>query len=114
MKLTNLQRIILAAYAIAIINICIFYVPEAYIGPYNPNYDNQVVVFKGYAKIWEQPLYYGPPAWNEFDSNSFIRIDYYRMFVEVFTATIVTVVLLVITTPSKNNKKDDKQYGQQT
>jgi hypothetical protein len=93
MKLTNLQRIILVIYTIAIISICIFFAPRTLILTEN---NNTFVIPIGYDPIWVTTNRYTPKSVNDIDFDNFVRIDYYRMFVEVFVITVVAGTLFAL------------------
>lgn len=98
MKLTNLQRIILVVYAIAIINICVFFAPKSFI---YTEHGNTVVWPIEYSPVWKISDRFSSENSNNIDPDNFIRIDYYRMASEAFAITVIAGVLFILTMPKK-------------
>jgi len=117
MKLTNLQRIILIAYAIVIVNICIFFAPKSLFMHYEGNY---IVRYIEYSPIWHNSNYYETRVIKRNKSqaeisdaqklDTFIRVDYYRLATEVFATTVVAGVLYIIVSPKKEDKHIQSQH----
>ncbi|AEE95326.1 hypothetical protein [Mahella australiensis] len=103
MKLTNLQRIILVVYAIVIINICIFFAPKSFFARSD---GVNIIQHIEYSPVWRNSHYFRTRAIkqnaspqdvnNAGELDWYIRIDYYRMFVEIFVATVIASILFVL------------------
>lgn len=140
MKPTNLQRIILVIYAIAIVSICIFFAPKSI---FDTNNGVSVILPIERSPIWRKTYnivedqeatskaiekdmeargyheadynyslerlldYYNNvppediPKVYKTEINPYVRVDYYRMAIEIFAITVVAGILYIIVMPKK-------------